>query len=62
MSTISADRARLLNRSGSDPFIGRGHPAPGNAVVLALVVALLDLEQRRGRGKVRPAMDQEPAA
>jgi hypothetical protein len=33
-----------------------------NAVVLALVVALLDLEQRRARGKVRPPMRTRQAA
>ena len=31
-------------------------PTAANAVVLALVVALLDLEQRGARGKVRPPM------
>jgi hypothetical protein len=36
-------------------------PRPSNAVVLALVVALLDLEQRRVRGKVRPQMRTGPA-
>ena len=35
---------------------------PSNAVVLALVVAILDLEQRRARGKVRPPMDRRRIA
>ena len=37
-----------------------GHPA--NVVILALVAALLDLEQRRNRGKVRPPMDRDRSA
>jgi hypothetical protein len=36
-------------------------PAPANAVVYALVVALLDLEQRRDRGKVRRPMARNAA-
>jgi hypothetical protein len=35
---------------------------PANVVVLALVAALLDLEQHRGRGKVRPPMDRDRPA
>jgi hypothetical protein len=35
---------------------------PANVVVLALVAALLDLEQRRDRGKVRPPMDRDRPA
>jgi hypothetical protein len=34
---------------------------PANAVVYALVVALLDLEQRRDRGKVRRPMARDAA-
>jgi hypothetical protein len=33
-----------------------------NIVILAVVVALLDLEQRRDRGKVRPPMDLDRSA
>jgi len=36
-------------------------PASANAVVYALVVALLDLEQRRDRGKVRRPMARNAA-
>lgn len=36
-------------------------PAAANAVVYALVVALLDLEQRRDRGKVRRPMARNAA-
>ena len=35
---------------------------PANVVILALVAALLDLEQRRNRGKVRPPMDRDRSA
>jgi hypothetical protein len=35
---------------------------PTNIVILALVAALLDLEQCRGRGKVRPPMDRRRSA
>lgn len=35
---------------------------PANSVVLALVLALLDLEQRDARGKVRPPMDRRRIA
>lgn len=35
---------------------------PANVVILALVAALLDLEQRRNRGKVRPPMDRVRSA
>ncbi len=37
----------LRDRSSRDPG-----PRPVNLVILALVVALRDVEQRRGRGKV----------
>ena len=37
-------------------------PAAANSVVLALVVTLLDLEQRGARGKVRPPMDRRRIA
>jgi hypothetical protein len=43
-------------RSGAQP-----EPAPANSVVYALVVALLDLEQRRDRGKVRRPMARNAA-
>ena len=36
--------------------------AAANSVVLALVVALLDLEQRGARGKVRPPMTRRRIA
>jgi hypothetical protein len=35
---------------------------PKNTVMLALLAALLELEQRRDRGKVRRRMDRRPAA
>jgi len=41
---------------------GAVEPRPTNAVVYALVVALLDLEQRRERGKVRPPMIRRRSA
>ena len=45
-----------MNRPGStDPLdldIARPAPRPVNPVVLALVLALRDVELRRGRGKV----------
>ena len=49
---------------GSHPMSpeNRSRPRSANVVVLALVVALLDLEQRRDRGKVRPPMARNPAA
>lgn len=49
---------------GSHPMSpeNRSRPRSANAVVLALVVALLDLEQRRDRGKVRRPMTRRPAA
>jgi hypothetical protein len=41
------------------PFANEGRAVrAANAVVLALVVALLDLEQRRTGGKVRPPMNR----
>ena len=50
--------------SGSrGPVAGRGASDHAcNAVVLALVLALLDLEQRRDRGKVRPPMIRRRSA
>jgi hypothetical protein len=42
--------------------IDRGASQVANAVVYALVVALLDLEQRRTGGKVRPPMDRRAPA
>lgn len=36
-----------------------GRTGTVNVVTLALVAALLDLEQRRDRGKVRPPMDRD---
>jgi hypothetical protein len=42
--------------------VGRPVPRAANAVVLALVVALLDLEQRGDRGKVRRPMIRKRAA
>jgi hypothetical protein len=42
------------SRRARPPVVAGLHPA--NAVVYALVVAPLDLEQRRTRGKVRPPM------
>jgi hypothetical protein len=51
----SADR--LLDPAGR--HVGSGAT---NAVVLALVRALLDLEQRRTRGTVRPPMDERRIA
>ena len=40
-----------------DPGLAAAPARPANVVVLALVAALLDLEHRRNRGKVRPPMD-----
>jgi hypothetical protein len=37
-------------------------PRPANAVVLALVVAILDLERRRDRGKVVTPMPRTRSA
>ena len=45
--------------------VGSVHPAPrpANLVILALVVALRDVEQRRGRGKVLTHLtSKRPAA
>jgi len=44
---------------------GSGDPVPGpvNSVILALVAALRDVEQRRGRGKVLTHLtSKRPAA
>lgn len=58
-----------MNRPAStgnrhDVVGGEGlNPRPANAVVLALVVALRDVEQRRGRGKVLTQLtSKRPAA
>jgi hypothetical protein len=40
-----------------DPGLAAAPARPANVVVLALVAALLDLELRQNRGKVRPPMD-----
>jgi hypothetical protein len=45
-----------------DPDVARA-PRPGNPVILALVVALRDVEVRRGRGKVLTHLtSKRPAA
>lgn len=45
--------------AGSRALAAHAVARPANVVVLALVAALLDLEQRRDRGKVRPPMDRD---
>lgn len=55
---LAASRQADVGVNGSvstdrrDPEGGRPIPRPANAVILALVAALYDVEQRRGRGKV----------
>jgi hypothetical protein len=62
----AAAAALGVNVARQDGLVGGGTSVSGsrppNTVVLALVVALLDLEQRRTRGKVRPPMRTRPAA
>jgi len=48
----------LRDRGGRDPV-----PRPINPVILALVAALRDVEERRGRGKVLTTLtSKRPAA
>ena len=55
---LAASRQADVGINGSvstdrrDPDGGRPVPRPANAVILALVAALYDVEQRRGRGQV----------
>jgi hypothetical protein len=65
LSRVGGAGDALRGRAGAEATISTmpaDHPRPhaGNAVVYALVVALLDLEQRRTRGKVRPPMPRRP--
>jgi hypothetical protein len=56
---MSGGRFATLRGAGDDNARHDGDDLPTlktNAVVLAIVVALLDLEQRRERGKVRRPM------
>ena len=65
MRDVTAFTPRVSHSTGRPNPLrpkGRAEARSSNAVVLALVVALLDLEQRRDRGKVRPPMTRKPAA
>ncbi len=62
----ASEQRRGMNEQGGRQVVGApvvdGRTGSVNVVVLALVAALLDLEQRRNRGKVRPPMDRDRSA